>query len=457
MFKLPRPDKWMVVVCSPRLVSDLWRASDDDISFTEAIDDVRCLLMITLKSTLTPSSAQQLQIRHTMGPTIMANSFHVKVLLTTMARNLSVRFSDLHEEVSTTVERAVGDALDWKSVPAHQTVLGIVSRVSGRILVGDPLCWNEDYMSLNIEFARNVVVAASIINRLPSFLQRFVGQRVSPLPSAYAKAQKHLTPLIAQRIREDEELGKDRFGRPNDMISWLLDGIEEPYQLDPEYLTLRILMINFASIHTTSQNLTQALFNIAAYPQHMQKLRDEVQHTVRTFGWTKEAIDKMVHVDSFLRETLRLNSSLALTMVRKVINPEGFRFSDGTVLPYGTLAAVPVKQIHRDEEYSGYADAATFDGFRFVSSESKNKHLDTPPNLQLAVPSQEFLTWGHGRHACPGRFFAALQMKTILAYIILHFDVKLQDASRPVDECRGWRCHVNPSATLSFKRVAAEE
>jgi cytochrome P450 len=35
--------------------------------------------------------------------------------------------------------------------------------------------------------------------------------------------------------------------------------------------------------------------------------------------------------------------------------------------------------------------------------------------------------FGYGRHACPGRFFAANEIKLILARMILDFDMKMPD------------------------------
>ena len=41
--------------------------------------------------------------------------------------------------------------------------------------------------------------------------------------------------------------------------------------------------------------------------------------------------------------------------------------------------------------------------------------------------------FGHGKYACPGRFFASLEVKIVLAHIIRWYDLKLVDgaAGRP--------------------------
>ena len=59
------------------------------------------------------------------------------------------------------------------------------------------------------------------------------------------KAARHLVPIIEERYR----LPPDE--RPNDLLSWLMeDAVGE--EKDPHNLTLRVLVANFAAIHTTS-------------------------------------------------------------------------------------------------------------------------------------------------------------------------------------------------------------
>ena len=48
----------------------------------------------------------------------------------------------------------------------------------------------------------------------------------------------------------------------------------------------------------------------------------------------------------------------------------------------------------------------------------------------LSVPSDHFLAWGHGRHACPGRFFAAHLMKIMLAHVLVNYDIEA-DGPKP--------------------------
>lgn len=58
-----------------------------------------------------------------------------------------------------------------------------------------------------------------------------------------------------------------------------------------------------------SKALTHALCNLAAYPRYVAEMRAEVEAAVQTEdGWSKKALDRMVKLDSFLKEGLRTGS-----------------------------------------------------------------------------------------------------------------------------------------------------
>lgn len=44
--------------------------------------------------------------------------------------------------------------------------------------------------------------------------------------------------------------------------------------------------------------------------------------------------------------------------------------------------------------------------------------------LAMVSTSAEYQAFGHGRHACPGRFFAADELKLLLAYVVLNYDIE---------------------------------
>ncbi|KAG6894065.1 hypothetical protein C0992_007602, partial [Termitomyces sp. T32_za158] len=205
---------------------------------------------------------------------------------------------------------------------------------------------NDDYRDLNIEFTVHVIKTSQTINLFPSFLKPLVGRYVNNLEVQIQRALGHLRPIIQERLDKEVKYGKNWPDRPNDALSWLLDHAEEN-QKNVRDLTLRILSINFAAIHTTSQAFTQALFDLAANQSLVPILREEVETVISDDGYSKLSLHKMVKLDSFMKESQRLGTASALSMQRKVL--KDFTFSDGTVVPKGHYIAVPNLAMHHDE------------------------------------------------------------------------------------------------------------
>lgn len=97
------------------------------------------------------------------------------------------------------------------------------------------------------------------------------------------------------------------------------------------------------------------------------------------------------------------------------------KLSDNTILPKGawvTVAATPAK------DPSIWSQPDTFDGYR---SYNLRQQVGNENRYQLTTTNAEQIGFGVGRHACPGRFFAAHELKILIAQLILQFDWKLRD------------------------------
>jgi hypothetical protein len=68
------------------------------------------------------------------------------------------------------------------------------------------------------------------------------------------------------------------------------------------------------------QALTQALYDLAIHPEYVKPIRDEIEAIITEDGWTKPAMQRMRKVDSFLKESQRLNSLADGTCIAYVTN-----------------------------------------------------------------------------------------------------------------------------------------
>lgn len=103
-------------------------------------------------------------------------------------------------------------------------------------------------------------------------------------------------------------------------------------------------------------------------------------------------------------------------MYRKAL--EGFTFSDGTYIPKNTFVTVASTSTQLDA--ANYPNPLSFDPFRHVAGDNP-----TGRRRDLVLPGPDFLEFGSGRHVCPGRFFAADELKLLLAHVVVSYDIKL--------------------------------
>ena len=123
-----------------------------------------------------------------------------------------------------------------------------------------------------------------------------------------------------------------------------------------------------------------------------------------------------------------------------------FTFSDGTTIPRGTSISFSADKVHFNDKV--YEDPLRFDGFRF----SKMREESTK-NVGMISSSPDHIPFGHGRHTCPGRYFAACELKLMLAHIIMTYDVKLEiEGVRPPDMWVMTACVPNPNANVLFRK-----
>ena len=129
---------------------------------------------------------------------------------------------------------------------------------------------------------------------------------------------------------------------------------------------------------------------------------------------------------------------------------EPLTLSDGICIPRGTHFVVASAPILMDPAV--IPNAAEFDPLRFYrlrnASGEANRH-------QLTMTTSSELHFGHGKFSCPGRFFAAVELKMILAHVLLNYDLEYpQGMKRPVNMTADDNIFPDPAASLRIKLKA---
>ncbi|KAF5372604.1 hypothetical protein D9758_005229 [Tetrapyrgos nigripes] len=401
-FKIPMVNGWHVMVSGPKLIEEIKSASDEYMSLRFAADNT-------------------LQAYWQLGDYRHEPDFYlINAVRNKVTRDIAPRFEDVQDEI----QAAFSDEIhikgeEWVPVRVNETSIRVISRTSNRLFVGLPLCRDSNYRDLKIEFTVDIMIGSSILQLFPDIMKPLVTMLISKVPRQMRRATRLLRPVIEDRLEKDVEYGKDWPGRPTDLISWLIDATPASKRT-VENISLQILIINFGAIHTTSIAFTSAMYCLACHPELHEPLREEIQTVIEKEGWSKSAIDRMHKLDSVLKEASRLGGHTATAMNRLVL--KDFTFSDGTTIPAGTFVSAAANATHNDE--SIYPDAHQYRGFRFADMKSENGGV---VGQSMIKTTDKYMLFGHGKHACPGRFFAVNELKTMLAHCLLNYDFKFAD------------------------------
>jgi cytochrome P450 len=164
--------------------------------------------------------------------------------------------------------------------------------------------------------------------------------------------------------------------------------------------------------------ITQTLFEIALLSQEdVESIRREVEEALESEGgWTKGALDKFYKLDSALREIGRCPGLMQVVLSRVAV--VGCELEDGKYIPPGYRVAIDMKAIHFDPEI--YPDPYRCDLFRFDKLRSSDP---SDSKYSFSTIDATYLPFSAGRHACAGRWFASMELKLMLAHIILEYDI----------------------------------
>jgi cytochrome P450 len=100
-----------------------------------------------------------------------------------------------------------------------------------------------------------------------------------------------------------------------------------------------------------------------------------------------------------------------------------------------------------------YPDPDKFDAYRFVKMQETQKRKSDTAYTAATVDHMGF---GYGKHACPGRYFAAHEVKIILCHVILKYDMKLPANSACGYTISGFFSFAGPENRLLVRRRVEE-
>ncbi|MCJ1427685.1 hypothetical protein MMC29_005590 [Sticta canariensis] len=173
--------------------------------------------------------------------------------------------------------------------------------------------------------------------------------------------------------------------------------------------------------------LSYVLLDLCKHPEFTELLRHQIRELpVDDTFYTR--LNRLPALDSFLKESARLSPGNSTAVSRQTLVPYTFSGPGGPHVPAGNWISVPSRAIMRDP--ANYPSPETFDPFRFATNVIATGETDMEVNaahVKYTDSSYKFPLWGLGKRICPGRFYASIALKLVVAEIVLNYDLKLED------------------------------
>ncbi|TQV90431.1 hypothetical protein V2A60_010422 [Cordyceps javanica] len=388
---------------------------------------------------------------HGFEPFLLGQSDHLiqSIVRKDLTKQLAKVTAPLAEETSLALSDILTDSTEWHEANVRESMLQLVARISSRVFLGEELCRNADWLRVTKEYTVASFDAAQELRQWP-YLLRPVANRFLPscvtTQRMLGEARAIITPVIRKRYaaREAAAAAGAPYVESNDAMDWFATADPERFFDAANFQ----LALSFAAIHTTTDLLSETLLRVAKNPNIIPALREEIISVYRSDGWAKTALYKMKLLDSTIKETQRMKPISQVSMLRLV--KENFTLTDGTALKKGQKLAVTSTHFR---DASNHQDPDKWDPYRFVRMREDPERQNA---AHLVSTTPEHNAFGHGQHACPGRFFAANEIKVALLGILLKYDFELPDNVDPRVYMNGLSLVSDPMTSLRFRRRQAE-
>lgn len=394
----------------------------------------------------------------------------------------------LAAEVDKLVLEYFPQSTEWVELKPAQTISDVVSIAAGNVLVGPELCRRDEWINGAKRYVGAAITAAWTLRQWPWFLRPFVYLRMPEMQGLKRTTQAMedaLQPVVEERQRKAQVPGWEQ-NKPDDFLQWYMDSpMEWDLPLAEVMLGVGLVALNSSGSATTnayvhpmlqSQGGTDpafgSIYDLAARPEYQDPIRTEVKAALAKNNGvlTKDALYQCTILDSFLKESQRMNPEVfskskkhleetffvALVSAHdrdksadytpafgKRVLLKDFRLSDGTVIPKGTFVCCPIEAVTHDPAH--YENPDEFDGYRHYRLRQQGGFAGE--KHQWISTNQATLSFGYGKHSCPGRFFATIEIKLIFAFIMLNYDLAMPEGQeRPRNIVKGERVGVSLSA-----------
>lgn len=304
-------------------------------------------------------------------------------------------------------EQEGGDEFDLSA-----TILYYTMDAAGRFSFGEPLgCLraNED-VGGSMQMIRDRFIHWGWWSSLP-WLERLVYR--NPIAMRQKRAPSSMVATAAAKLKARLAAGgQDKSGQPADLLTKFIEASKaHPDVLDTQGMVGMLMSTISGAGDTTATAVTATLYSLMKSPSALAKLRKELASATLSEPVPQFVeVAKLPYLHAVIREAIRLYASSTWPIERRV--PAGGVTIAGLHLPEGTSVGTMAMATHLDPFVFG-DDVHEYRPERWLTTDA-----ETLKSMEAA-----FMGFSRGRRVCLGQHIAVLQLKKLLASLVVLFEV----------------------------------
>ncbi|KAL2135473.1 hypothetical protein VTI74DRAFT_8332 [Chaetomium olivicolor] len=360
---------------------------------------------------------------------------HVDAVRQSVNKNMN----QLHNVIVTQSEETIPQVLDGyaksqEPFAAFMTIWHLVHVIAASYLIGPEFSRNAEYMKAIESYCLDIPAFVHLYFWVPAPLRRafwYLSPQGFRVRATIKKLKRFVIPEVRNSIDNWRKTGRTRdqytlLGAMLDLKNergqinqdaGATDEAEEERQI--QVLADELMFTAFDSAGPVACLVTQMLFESIQHPDIVRPLRNEIASALAAHGgeWSPEMLSSLPRLESFTRETLRVDGPTLFSVTRTVLQP--MQLKSGLALSRGTIISSPAWFIHNDEDY--YPGASEFNPWRFYN---EGTNMAT---TKATTASNTFLGYGYGSQICPGRFLGIRITQILFANILMRYDAEFED------------------------------
>ncbi|RIB26857.1 cytochrome P450 [Gigaspora rosea] len=360
--------------------------------------------------------------------------FRTRVVHEQISGKVNIYTSRMQKEFLSGIEKYFGDCKEPKVFRNIRNTLGLmVAKPVANVILCEEAAQFEDIITSFVMLERELTYMR-LVPPILSFISPSLHTKLLKLPLKFGWNPisqhrdifvKRCKPIVEERLRQRKELGEKYIPKEDLLDFYLNDPNFKTDVADDKYMNDlfgQLYEIVFASVSTTSRSLSFALFDYAGRPELWDEIYKEQLkiHNESNGILTTDDIQKMVKLDCFLKESFRYSSDIVHLIVH-TMTKDSYTFSNGTTIPKGRDVYIFAKDTAFSSKF--YGDTVhDFQPKRHITSNSNGEVVHSP----ATKVDRSLLTFGGGKHACPGRVFAVNEIKMCLHKLILRYHIRTE-------------------------------